>query len=91
MNPEEFSLKEEIKKLEESPRRELNIIGFYVDKKKPDIQSKAQLSVLIKRHLRPAKNLVEFKDSQILKASAIAEKEYPKLWTIETLVKILTR
>lgn len=91
MSENNFSLKEEIKKLEDSNRRDLNIIALFMIKKKPDIQSKGQLQVLIKRHLRSAKNLAEFMDNQILKACDVAERDYPKLWTIETLFKILTR
>lgn len=86
-----FSLKESIKKLEDNKRRDLNIIALYLEKKKPDIKTSQQLQVLLRRHLRAAKSLTPFDDHQILGACTIAEKEYPKIWTIETLVKILTR
>lgn len=88
---QEFSLKGEIKKLEDNPRRELNIIALYLEKRKPDLRTYEQYSQALKRHLRPAKNLMPFDDGQILKACAVAEKEYPKIWTIETLLKILVK
>ena len=85
-----FSLKEETQKLEDSPRRDLNIIGLYFSERKPDLQSKAQLSVAIRRHLRAAKDLVPFTDNQILDAVPKA-KRITEDWTLETLQKILTK
>jgi phage replication O-like protein O len=85
-----FSLKEEIQKLEDSPRRDLNIIALYFSERKPDLQSKAQLSVAIKRHLRAAKDLTPFTDNQIIKAFD-RSKEQTKDWTIETAVKNATK
>ncbi len=91
MKIEEFSLKDEIKKLEENERRELNIIGFFIERKKVDLRSKAQLQVAIKRHLRAAKLLVEFSDNQILRACEEADRWDARKWTIETLVKLLIK
>lgn len=86
-----FSLKEEILKLENNPRRDMNIIALFLEKKKPDISTKEQYQQLLKRHLRSAKSLSPFEDEKILRACKIAEEGYPKIWTIETLVKILTK
>jgi hypothetical protein len=86
-----FSLKEEIKKLEDSPRRELNIIALYFDNRKPDLQNKAQYEQALKRHLKPAIALKPFTDTQILKAVDYAKKEYKDIYTIETLIKILVK
>lgn len=87
---EEFSLKGEIRKLEDSPRRDLNIIAMYFEERKPNIQSKEQLSIAIKRHLRPAKDLVPFTDDQILDALPKAKKATAE-FTLETLIKMLTK
>lgn len=86
----QFTLKEEIKKMEENQRRDLNIIALYFEEKKPDINTKEQLSVAIKRHLRAAKDLIPFTDSQILVAVKKARAMRVE-WTLETLVKILTK
>lgn len=86
-----FSLKEEIEKLEKNERRELNIIAFYLERRKPDIRNKEQYQQLLKRHLRAAKSLIPFEDDQILKACKTAESEYPKVWTIDTLLKLMTK
>jgi len=86
-----FSLKEEIQKLEDNPRREMNIIALYLEHRKPDLQNKAQYSQALKRHLRPAIQLKDFSDAQIMKALDYVKKEYPDVYTLETLLKILTK
>lgn len=86
----EFIFSEYIKILEDSNRRDLNIIALYFDNKKPDIKSLDQARVAVKRHLRPAKQLTPFTDEQILKAIPKAKQSTPD-WTIETLVKIVTK
>lgn len=88
---DEFNLKDEIKKLEDNKRRDLNIIALYLERRKPDIQSKAQLQVVLRRHLRAARDLKPFTDEQILKACKTAEREYPKFWTLDTIIKILIK
>ena len=98
-NPEEeivasdtpFSLKEEIKKLEDSPRRDLNIVALYFEHRKPDLQNRQQYQTALKRHLKPAGVLKDFTDTQILKALDSAKKEYKDIYTIETLEKIITK
>ncbi len=86
-----FSLEEEIKKLEESPRRDLNIIALYFEYRKPDLQNYEQYSQAIRRHLKPAGALKGFSDSQIMKAIEYAKKEYKDIYTLETLLKILVK
>lgn len=85
-----FSLKDEIKKLEDSPRRDLNIIALYLEHRKPDLKNKEQFEITLKRHLRAAKNLKVFTDNQILKALDKAKRDYPE-YTLETLIKLLTK
>ena len=86
----EFSLNKEIEKLEQNPRRDLNIIAMYFEERQPQFRTKEQYSVGLKRHLRSAKDLVPFEDDQILEAVRKA-KEFVPGWTLETLVKILTK
>jgi hypothetical protein len=85
-----FSLKNEIQKLEDSPRRDLNIIALYFEERKPDLRSKEQLAIALKRHLRAAQDLKPFTDAQILSAVKKA-KDFVPGWTLETLLKILTK
>lgn len=85
-----FSLKEEIQKLEDSPRRDMQIIGYYLSERKPDIRSKQQLQTAIRRHLRAAKSLSPFDDDQIVKGFKRA-RDLTNGWTLETCEKILTK
>ena len=87
---EVFSLKDEVQKLYDSPRRDLNLIGWYFEIRKPDIRNKAQLQSSIRRHLRAAKELSPFTDDQLDKAWKYVSKEYPE-YTLETITKKLTK
>ena len=84
-------MSEEIKKLENSPRRDLNIIALFFDYKKPKLETYEQFQIALKRHLKPAKMLVVFSNEQIINAIETAKKEYPEIYTLETLIKILTK
>jgi DNA-binding Lrp family transcriptional regulator len=85
-----INLKEEIEKMENNDRRDLNIIALYFEQRKPDLQTKGQLQVAIRRHLRAAGQLKCFDDQQILAAVPKAKK-ITNEWTIDTLVKVLTK
>ena len=86
-----FSFKEEIKKLEDSPRRDLNIVALYLEHRKPDLQTREQFHRAVQRHIKPASELKVFSDDQILKALNYAKKEYKDIYTLETLQKIITK
>lgn len=86
-----FSLKEEIQKLEESPRRDLNILGFFFSERKDlDVRNKTQLQLAIKQHIRSAGKLVPFDDDQIVLGIKKAKSITPE-WVLETVVKVLTK
>lgn len=87
---EPWSFEGSVKKLEDSPRRDLNIIAYYLDERRPDIKNRDQMVVAVKRHLRAAKLLISFTDDQILLATKKAKDATPE-WTLETLVKYLTK
>lgn len=85
-----FSLKDELEKMKKDPKRHIQLIGEYLEEKRIPIENKDQLQVAIKRHVRAAVDLAKFSDTQIGRATLVAEKEY-KAYTLETLVKIITR
>lgn len=89
--PKVYSLTEEITKLENSTRRDLNIIALFFRYKNPDLKTYEQYQIALTRHLKPAKNLVLFDNEQLIKAIDIAKKEYSEIYTLETLLKILTK
>ena len=85
-----FSLKEEIKKMEENSRRDMQIIGFYFSERMPDIRNKEQLQQAIRRHLRAAKALTPFDDDQLVSGFKKAKNQTPE-WVLETVVKMITK
>lgn len=88
--PKPFSLEEEIEKLEDNPRRDLQIVGLYLSEKQPDIKDKEQLKMAIKRHLRAAGNMSPFDNNQIISGFKKAKELTPE-WTIETGFKMVTK
>ena len=89
--PEEsFEMTKEIEKLNANTRRDMNIIALYFEEKRPDLCTKEQYQIALRRHLRAAKLLSPFTNAQILKAVNYAKQKYPE-WTIETLVKLVTK
>jgi DNA-binding Lrp family transcriptional regulator len=89
-----YSLNVELKKLEDSKRRDINVIGFILEEKTKeglDLSTKEKFNVTFKRYLRAAKDIQAFSDDEISNAMVMAKKEYPKIWTGETLLKLLTK
>lgn len=84
------SLKQAIQKLEENPRRDLNIIALFFEERNPDIQNADQYQIAVKRHLRAAKQLIPFTNQQILTGVKKAKEQTPE-WTLETVIKMLTK
>jgi hypothetical protein len=87
----EWDLKKEIQKLMQSERRELRIIGWFINEKKITLKNREQLSTTIKRHLRPAKLLIPFEVQQIKNSANNADRQIGDKWTLETLYKLLTK
>ena len=85
-----WNLKESLKKLEDSPRRDMNIIGWYFEEKKPDFRSREQMYAGLKRHLRAAKDLCAFTDAQLIHGLKKARDSTPE-YTLETILKMLTK
>lgn len=85
-----FNLEDYIKKLEEDSRRDLNIIGLYFEERKPQFLNVEQARKAVRRHLRSAGELIPFTDNQIIDSIPKAKK-LTDGWTLETLLKVLTK
>lgn len=76
-----------------SKQRHIQIIAEWADTMKPDLKTKAQWNVYIKRYIRTAKNLEPFDDDMIKDAFEKMEKAMGEGWlkkpTMETLLKFL--
>lgn len=88
----EFDMEEALEKLDESDRRELNIIALYLRERDAEFTNKSQFQKMaVKRNLRPAKELVDFTDEQLLWGVDQAKEEYPDKWTLETVGKMFAK
>ena len=86
-----FSMKEYLKEMENHKARHINVIGHYFEEKGLSYDTREQANIAVKRHLRAATGVAKFSDNQIVKATKQAKKEYSEVWTVETILKILTR
>jgi len=87
-----FSMTTELKKLDNNPRRDLQIIAFYFAERRISFENQGQFNTALRRHLRPAKELKPFTDKQLNYAVREAKSKHSDIeWTLETLIKILTK
>jgi len=86
-----FVFSEYLKKMGNSNRRHINVIGHYFEEKGLLFDSEKEVSAAIKRHLRAGVEVANFSDDKIVQATSQAKKEYKDKWTVETILKILTR
>lgn len=87
----QFNFQEYLKAMEDHKARHIQVIAFYWKKKKLVYKSLKEAQSAIRRHLRAAKEVANFEDETIVKAYKVADREYPNIYTVETLHKILTR
>ena len=86
----EWNLETYKKELEDSTRRELNIIALYWDYKKPVLNSIEQARNEIKRNLRAANSLKPYEDARLIKTIEYLQKQANFKWTLETILKYIT-
>ncbi len=88
---EKYNFQAYLEEMEKSKRRDVQVIAFYFKKKNLKFDSLQEVQSAIKRHLRPAKEVANFPDEKIVGAYKVADVEYKDKYTVETLLKILTR
>lgn len=87
----EFSYQKYLEKMDNDKDRRMQIISYFFQFKNLKFDNKQQIQTAIKRYLRASKDLIGFKAEQIKQAMAKAQKEYPEIWTLETITKLLTK
>jgi len=87
----EYNFDEYLKSMEDNPSRHIQVIAFYFKKKKLRFKTLQEVQSAIRRHLRAAREVANFDDDAIVGAYKKADREYQNLYTVETLLKILTR
>jgi hypothetical protein len=86
----EWTLEDYKKKLEDSDRREMNIIALYWDYKKPILNSVEQARNEVKRNIRAARDLVPYEDKRLVKTIEYLTKQANFKWTLESVLKYIT-
>ncbi len=86
-----FSFENYLKELEDHKARHVNVIGHFFEEKGIFYDSREKANAAVKRHLKPAVQVSKFSDDEIVKATKEAKKQYGEIWTVETILKILTR
>lgn len=93
-SPPPFSYQEYLKKMQEDKRPSIRFIAFYLKKRKLVFDSEEQVKVAIKRHIRAATDVVKFGEPAVnaaVKVCELMESEKDIKWTIETVLKVLTK
>lgn len=86
-----FKWEEYLKGMFEDNRDHINIIALYFREKMLRFDTPEQASVAIKRHLVAATQVSKWPEDKIMAAVQKARREWPENWTIETVLKVLTR
>lgn len=88
---EPFVWKDYIKKLEDDKRRGLQVIGFYIKEKNINCDNRGEAQATVRRYLKVASQIQHFSDDKIVEATEKVKKDYPDMWTLETIYKQLTK
>lgn len=89
--PKIFEWKKYLQSMFDSDQGHLNVIALYFDEKGLKFDTAEEASAAIARHARPAKQVAAFGDEKIVRAIRKAKDEYPQNYTVETILKVLTR
>lgn len=96
-------LEVELEKMESKENSHLDIIATFIREKKIKVLNSKQLELLIKRHCQPASQLSgAYSNKEIFRAMEKLQKDYekevdrgkagsPVEWTLETVIKVLTK
>lgn len=92
--PPVFSYSEYLEKMQKDKQPSIRFIAFFLKKKNLTFDSEAQVRIAIKRHLRAANDVIKFGSPKV--NAAVKECERMKdekgiEWTIETILKVLTK
>ena len=86
-----WDFQEKLRQMSENKSQHMRLIAFFFKRKKISFDSSGELSAAIKRHLRASKDLEAFSKRKIVDGMKLAEELYPDKWTLETVLKLLTK
>lgn len=87
--PHVFSLEDTLKRWESGSKREFEVLAWFIKERGLSPTSQARLDDIVDRHIKAAKKLEKYTDSEIVSA----QKESSKFegWTLETILKHITK
>lgn len=85
-----FDFQKELGRMKDSKRKDHKIIALYWKKKGWSFENRDQFSAALKRELRAAGDLKGYTGEQIAKAINYCIREYPEIYTLETVGKRIT-
>ncbi len=92
LKEKDWSFQTWIDSLKASPRKYIRIVALFFVEKPVTFENALQARAGLSRHVRAAKNLEGFTGEQIKNAMAVAREKHSDVgWTLETVVKILTK
>lgn len=89
-----FVWSEYLKGMDDNPRIDIQLIGYYFQRRKLKFDSKAEAEIAIRRHLRAARDVSKFGKAKVFKAMDECdqlEKQKGIKWSLETTLKMLTK
>jgi len=90
-NRDNYEFKSYIKKMMTDKNRHIQIIAKYIVTRGLTFDTYDKIQVVIKRHLRPAKQLCAFTDEELRFAAETCQQKYSNIdWTLETMLKVLS-
>lgn len=92
--PPPFNFQEYLDQMAHDPRRSVQLIAAFFKEKRLRFETKVQTQIAIKRHLRAANQLAKFEPEAVMrgvKKCREMNEEKKVDWTLETVVKMLTK
>lgn len=89
-----FNWEQYKKSMDDNVRLEIQLIGYFFERRGLSFSSRAEVSAAIKRHLRAAKEVAKFDKEKVFAAMDECDrwaKRSGSRWTLETCLKALTR
>ena len=86
-----FESQKYLKEMLNNKKRHLRIIGLYLLRRNADFKSAKEVSEAIKRHSRASIKVAVFTNERILEAISVCEKMKDIAWTLDTVLKVLTK
>ncbi len=86
-----FSSKEYVDMLRSDKKEHVKLIGHYFFKRRMSFGSKQEAEIAMKRHMRAATQVVKFSKEKINDAIRKCEAMTDIEWTVDTILKVLTK